>query len=90
MSDMGLGQAGVLQVIPPAQLEQQLQDKANASAAASQPQEQVPQQLVGYIKTQFEIMRNHRNTASGWSERLLQSLRIFNGPILRPSRASSF
>ena len=43
MSDMGaLGQQGVLQVIPPAQLEQQLQtqaqNKAATDQAAAQPQ----------------------------------------------------
>jgi len=24
-------------------------------------------------------MRNHRNTASGWSGRLIEALRVFNG-----------
>ena len=68
-----------MQVIPPAALEQQLQQRAQAQAQANQPQEQDPQQLVGYIKAQFEIFRNHRNTSAGWSERLLRSLRTFNG-----------
>jgi chemotaxis regulatin CheY-phosphate phosphatase CheZ len=77
--DPGLGQQGVLQVIPPAALEQQLQQQATAKAQANQPQQAPPVELVGYIRTQFEIMRNHRNTNSGWSERLLQSLRAFNG-----------
>lgn len=79
MSDMALGQQGVLQVIPPAQLEQQLASKAQAAAQANQPAQDNPQQLVSYIKQQYEIFRNHRNTAAGWSERLLQALRIFNG-----------
>ena len=81
MSDMGLGQSGVLQVIPPAALEaqlaQQAKDKANANQPAQDPL--VAQGLVGYIKGQFEIFRNHRNTSAGWSNRLLESLRIFNG-----------
>ena len=75
----GLGQAGVMQVIPPAALEAQLAQRAQDQAQANQPQEQDPQQLVGYIRGQFEIFRNHRNTAAGWSERLLASLRTFNG-----------
>ncbi len=79
MSDMGLGQNGVLQVIPPAVLEQQEAQRAQDKAAAQQPQQQDPQQLVSYIKGQFEIFRNHRNTSAGWSERLLASLRTFNG-----------
>jgi hypothetical protein len=77
MSD--LGQNGVLQVIPPAALEQQLQERATASAQDNAPPEPEIPQLAGYIKGQFEIMRNHRNTASGWSERLLVALRTFNG-----------
>ena len=80
MSDMGLGNQGVLQVIPPAQLEQQLQQKAQSAAAANAAAQPAQlNSLVGYVKGQYEIYRNHRNTAAGWSERLLQSLRTFNG-----------
>jgi hypothetical protein len=35
--------------------------------------------LVGFLTTQYEIMRNHRDSASGWSGRLLESLRAFTG-----------
>lgn len=77
MSD-ALGQSGVLSVVPPAALEQQLQQQATDKAAASQPQQDVTQ-LVSYIKGQFEIFRNHRNTSAGWSERMLAALRTFNG-----------
>lgn len=78
MSD--LGQSGVLAVTPPAQLEQQLQQQATNKAKAAQVQQpEDPSQLVSYIKSQFEIFRNHRNTAAGWSERLLVGLRAFNG-----------
>ena len=81
MSDMQLGQSGVLQVIPPAALEQQLAQKAQdkAQAAQSAIPDQTPTELAGYIKGRWEIFRNHRNTSAGWSERLLQSLRTFNG-----------
>jgi hypothetical protein len=78
MSDMGLGQNGVLQVIPPGELDKQDAARASAAAAARQPSPAYPN-LVGYIKGQFEIFRNHRNTMSGWSERLLHALRAFNG-----------
>src|SRR5271170_2740546 len=78
-----LGQDGVLQVIPPAELEQQLQNRAAATAAASAQfktgQSQDVSQLVAYIKGQYEIFRNHRNTQAGWSERLLVALRAFKG-----------
>lgn len=76
----GLGQEGVLQVIPPAALEQQLDAQAKAKADAAAPAQQpVPTELVSYIRGQYEIFRNHRNTQSGWSERLLSALRTFNG-----------
>jgi hypothetical protein len=75
-----LGQSGVLQVIPPAQLEQQLQQQASDKAqAASADQQIATPALAGFIRTRFEIFRNHRNTQAGWSERLLAALRAFNG-----------
>jgi hypothetical protein len=77
MSD--LGQQGVMQVIPPAQLEQQIQQRQAAAAQANQPQQPDVTPLAGYIKSQWEIFRNHRNTAAGWSERMLRALRTFNG-----------
>lgn len=79
MNDQSLGQSGVLQVIPPAQLEAQLAQRASAQANVLNNPPPPPQQLVSYIRGQFEIFRNHRNTSAGWSERLLQSLRTFNG-----------
>ena len=39
-----------------------------------------PAGLAGFILDQFTLMRRHRdNTASGWSMRLLQAMRAFNG-----------
>src|SRR5205809_121254 len=74
-----LGQQGVLSVVPPAALEAHIQRQQQEKAAAMAPQQPPVPELAGYIKTQFEIMRNHRNTASGWSERLQAALRAFNG-----------
>ena len=80
MAPNPLGSHGVLQVVPPAALEAHLaQQQADKSAAAAAPPAPAVPDLVGYIKTQFEIMRNHRNTASGWSNRLLEAMRTFNG-----------
>ncbi len=75
----GLGQNGVLQVIPPAELERQLQQTAQDKAAANAPPVQSYPELAGYVKAQFEIFRNHRNTNAGWSDRMLSALRTFNG-----------
>ncbi len=35
--------------------------------------------LSNYIQTRYTIMSNHRNSQSGWSERLLAAMRAFNG-----------
>src|SRR5208283_2512665 len=79
MSDMALGQQGLHSFTPEAQLQKQDAAAAQAKAAAAQPQQAPPVELVGYIRGQFEIFRNHRNTVNGWSERLLVALRAFNG-----------
>lgn len=76
-----LSQRGVLRVVPPATYEAALkaQDEARAAAEAAA---QTPEMsnLAGFIRTQFEIMRTHRNNSqAGWSERLLVALRAFNG-----------
>src|SRR6185369_12354876 len=77
-----LGQAGVLQFVPPAALEQRLaqeaQDKADMADSIAN-QQATPTQLAGYIKGRWEIFRNHRNTQAGWSERMLMCLRTFGG-----------
>ena len=69
----------MLSVVPPAALEAHLAQQAADKSAAMAPQEPPAPELVGYIKTQFEIFRNHRNTAAGWSNRLIEALRSFNG-----------
>ncbi len=76
-----LGSEGVLQVIPPAQLELQLQQQARAKADAADASVSTGDlsSLAGYIKGQFEIFRNHRNTSAGWSERMLAALRTTRG-----------
>lgn len=82
-----LGQQGVIQVVPPAALEQQLQQQATDKAAANQPAAPDITPLAGYIRSQFEIFRNHRNTQAGWSNRLIEALRTFNGQY-NPSKLS--
>jgi len=74
-----LGQQGVIQIVPPAALEQQLQQRDTDKAAAAQPAQPDVSPLAGYIRTQFEIFRNHRNTQAGWSNRMIEALRTFNG-----------
>jgi hypothetical protein len=74
-----LGQNNVLSVVPPAALEAHLRQQQEARSAAMTPAPVQMPELAGYIRAQFEIMRNHRNTASGWSGRLVEALRVFNG-----------
>lgn len=79
---MGLPQQGVLRVIPEGQLQaqQKAADEAKAQANAAGASPQAISGIAGYIRAQFEMMKNHRNDAlAGWSERLLIALRTFNG-----------
>jgi hypothetical protein len=75
----------VLRVVGPGDLDRQLAAKDQAAvavsdAAAKQTQENDLASLAGYIRGQFDMMKQHRNMAnSGWSERLLRALRVFNG-----------
>lgn len=78
-----LATIGTLGVVPPAKLEAQLAEQARQKAAnmapAPDPSGYDTTQLAGFIRGQYEIFRNHRNSQSGWNERLLVALRSFNG-----------
>src|ERR1700746_4025197 len=76
---MDLGQSGVIPFIPPAALDQYDIQQAKARADAQQPAQPPVPELAGYIKGQFEIFRNHRNTVAGWSNRMIEALRTYNG-----------
>ena len=76
-----LPQQGVLRVVNGAQLTAALkaadEERQAAQNAADGP---IMTNIAGYVRTQFDMMQNHRNKAdSGWSERLLNALRVFNG-----------
>ena len=79
-----VGQQGVLRVVPPGALDRidanNARQRVAAEEAASQPSELARTNLAGYVRTQFQMMVNHRNNSqSGWSERLSSALRTFNG-----------
>ena len=58
---------------------QQVMDAARAQAYAP-PQDAPPSGLAGFITDQYTMMRRHRDTVGrGWSDRLLASLRAFDG-----------
>lgn len=73
----------LLRVVPDAVLGRHLADKAAAEQDAANQEKKAEQDfssLAGYVRTQFEMMKSHRNTAnSGWSDRLISALRAFNG-----------
>lgn len=78
-----LPQSGVLRVIPPGALDRieqnRAKEKANAEDLANNGSALAMTNLAGYIRSQFSMMVNHRNSTSGWSERLTEALRTFNG-----------
>ena len=72
----------VLRVVGPSQLE--AADKARAdeiaAAEAATADDGVMSSIAGYVRKEFDQMKRHRsNTLSGWSDRLLNALRVFNG-----------
>jgi hypothetical protein len=74
------GGRGVLRVVPPAQLNAAIKAQDEATAAAKKIPEEVASSLAGFIRTEFDEFKRHRNNSSaGWSERLLSCLRVFNG-----------
>ena len=71
---------GLLRVVSPAQLDEQDRQSAAAKVKASQPSAELQTQLAGFIRRRFDIFKRHRDkTGAGWSDRLLEALRVFNG-----------
>lgn len=79
----GSNNIGLLRVVPPAELEQQLaaKDKEEFEQREALKTDSTAgfDNLASHIRKQWEQMRRHRNSASGWSERLLAAMRAFNG-----------
>jgi len=71
--------APLLRVVPPAQYEAAMKAKDEATARAAEATDDTTDNLASYIRTQFEMMRNHRSSTNGWNDRLLSALRAFNG-----------
>lgn len=72
----------VLRVVGPQELtqaiDQQDRERAALADAAAKPAFDVDN-LTAFIRRELDEMRRHRNSGSGWSERLLHALRTFNG-----------
>ena len=73
----------VLRVVGPGQLDAAMKARDEEVAAAEDAAAAGNQDLssvASYIRGQFDMFRRHRNNAmAGWSDRLLNALRVFNG-----------
>lgn len=73
---------GLLNVVPPAEYERRLAERDQKEFEARKREEEESPHLnniASHIRTKWEQMRRHRNSASGWSDRLMAALRAFNG-----------
>lgn len=74
---------GLLRVVGPAELEQAMEAKDREAFEARRDAESKDNltmtNLASHIRTEWEMMRRHRGSASGWGERLLAAMRAFNG-----------
>lgn len=74
------GGRGVLRVVAPAALDAALKAQDESKVAAAQETDALTlTNLAAHIRTQFDAYKQHRNSSSGWSNRLLAALRAFNG-----------
>lgn len=68
---------GLIRVVSPSELAQTEQDAALKEQQAIAPQFEM--RIAAHIRSGFELARNHRASGRGWDERLMKSLRAFNG-----------
>ena len=68
--------AGMLRVVSPDNVSQ-FQQQAIPLDGGENKQDYT--NLCGFIRKEYEMMRDHRSSASGWNERLLHAQRTFNG-----------
>lgn len=71
---------GVLRVVPLSKLEAATKAADEERAAIQAADEPAMSNLAQYIRTEFDMMKRHRNSGNaGWTDRLLRALRVFNG-----------
>lgn len=73
----------VLRVVGPQELDAAIKARDEEMAAAKDAAasgDQALSNLASFIRHEFDVMKRHRNNATaGWSNRLLNALRVFNG-----------
>ena len=74
-------QGGLLRVVPGSTLSAMDERKAKEREQAKLQSRMEPalEDLSAYVRKQFDMMRRHRDSADGWSQRLVSALRTFNG-----------
>lgn len=73
-------QAGLVRVISPEQMMAMDKEREEKARAAREERLQPAyDELAAYVRRQFDIMRRHRDGGQGWTTRMLESLRMFNG-----------
>lgn len=74
---------GLIRVVPGPELEAQIEQKNKADydarTAADRAATATETNLAGFIRNEWSRFRRHRDSASGWSNRLISALRAFNG-----------
>ena len=69
-----------LRVVTNDQLDQQQRDQEQVQQNAQNLAANHPYTgLLGFIRNEWDMMRRHRDSAAGWTERLLAAMRAFNG-----------
>jgi hypothetical protein len=69
---------GLLRVVSPAQLDDEEQQRLSILSQVNRPQ--LPPDLSHYVRSRWEMFRNHRNTGTNsLNERLLRAQRMFEG-----------
>lgn len=77
-----MAQSGVLRIVTPDAL---IQQEANDNAKRVQTEDAIASDallvssLVGFIDNQYSMFVRHRDGSTGWSDRLVAALRVFNG-----------
>lgn len=56
-----------------------MQQAQRAATAIGDPTPVFSSQLYAYIRRSYDDFRNHRDSAAGWSQRMIGALRAFNG-----------
>jgi hypothetical protein len=71
---------GLVNMKTPAELNMMDRDKEEKARLAREAKLQPAyDELAAYIRRQFDIMKQHRDSPQGWTSRMLEALRMFNG-----------